>query len=506
MRKSLYYISLALCLAGCARHSMPPFSISGDWSLQNGTVHNEDITLDFAENGSLANAFNGEYELNFVTSQLKFNAYDSKCSEYLCDVVKQIPLEIDSINVILADQFLILTIDAANEWEPDYVRQADGMVMTVQANPVNTLIQPHDELWRNLIINKSKHQIIVVDRLIKNDKHYALVYVLQSDSKGSPFTRCIQYDITNPRNIQSVGTLIDGIMNISVNAFESDVKCLDYDDCIMKADACFMQGDYLGACNAFDKAFTIKEKIQDNHLYNSACAAAMAGLNDKAFERLNMRLHRDPDWYVEDPNRDNDLANIHSDERWQAYCDTIARRRDRIEANYDKPLMLRLRKIGRSDQDIRHVFLAAYNAQPRDQHLVDSLTVEMQKTDSINQKEICDILDTRGFVGKEAVGDACTVYWLIIQHAPMELQKKYFHVFVDAMERGDISKSQVAMMDDRIAMFERRPQKYGSQIVENEQGKRVIYQLLDPGKVDQWRKEMELNPLADYMKEMGVEQ
>ena len=88
----------------------------------------------------------------------------------------------------------------------------------------------------------------------------------------------------------------------------------------------------------------------------------------------------------------------------------------------------------------------------------------------------------------------------------MELQKKYFHVFVEAMERGDISKSQVAMMDDRIAMFERRPQKYGSQIVENEKGKRVIYQLLDPGKVDEWRKEMELNPLADYMKEMGVEQ
>ena len=272
---------MALCLAGCARHSMPPFSTSGDWSLQSSTVHNEDITLDFAENGSLANAFNGEYDLNFVTSQLKYNAYDSKCSKYLSDVVKQIPLEIDSINVILADQFLILTIDAANEWEPDYVRQADGMVMTVQAIPVNTLKQPHDELWRNLIINKSKHQIIVVDRLIRNDKHYALVYVLQSNSKGSPFTRTIQYDITNPRNIQSVGTLIDGMMNISVNALESNVKCLDYDGCIMKADACFMQGDYLGASNAFDKAFTIKEKIQDNHLYNSACAAAMAGLKTR---------------------------------------------------------------------------------------------------------------------------------------------------------------------------------------------------------------------------------
>ena len=506
MKKHLFFIPMALCLAGCASYTLPPFGTSGDWSLQNSTVHHKDITMDFAEIGSLANAFNGEYDLTFVTSQSKFNAYDAKCSRYLSEVVKQIPLEIDSINVILADQFLILTINAASKWEPDYIRQADGMVMTVEANPINTLIQPEDELWRNLIINKSKHQIIIVDRLIKDDRHYALVYVLQSDAKGSPVTRCIQYDITNPRNIQSVGTLTDGIMNISVKALESKVKPLSYDDCIMKADACFMQGDYVGASNAFDKAFTIKEKIQDNHLYNSACAAAMAGLNDKAFERLNMRLHRDPDWYVEDPNRDNDLVNIHSDKRWQTFCDTIARRRDRIEANYDKPLMARLRSIGRSDQDIRYEFLAAYNAQPRHQHLVDSLIIEMQKTDSINQKEICDILDTRGFVGKETVGDACAVYWLIIQHAPMELQKKYFQLFVDAMNRGDISKSQVAMMDDRIALFEQRPQKYGSQIVENEQGKRVIYQLLDPEKVDKWRKEMELNPLADYMKEMGVEQ
>ena len=61
-------------------------------------------------------------------------------------------------------------------------------------------------------------------------------------------------------------------------------------------------------------------------------------------------------------------------------------------------------------------------------------------------------------------------------------------------------------MDDRIAMFEGRPQKYGSQIVENEKGQRVIYNLLDPAKVDQWRSEMDLNPLSDYMKQMGVEQ
>ena len=495
-----------MSLASCARYRLPSFGTSSDWKLQGGTVSNKELNANFGGNGILANAGNGGYDLNFITSQAQFNAYDTKIARYITDAVKQIPLKINSINIVLADQFLILTTNPSNTWEPDYVRRADGSVLTVQANPLASLVQPHDELWRNLIIRQNKHQIIVVDRLIKNGTHYALVYILQSDSKSSPYSRVFQFDITNPRNLQSTGTLIDGLMQTSVNSLEGNVKAISYDDLIMQADACFMQGDFIGASNAFDNAFAMKESIQNHHLYNSACASALAGQNDKAFERLNMRLQRDPDWYVEDPNRDNDLVNLHSDSRWQAFCATIMARRERIEANYDKPLVTRLREIARRDQAVRYDFLNAYNAQPRNQALVDSLTFEMQRIDSINQTEICDILDTRGFVGKETVGDACSVYWLVIQHSPVELQKKYFPMFVEAMHRGEMAKSQVAMMDDRIAMFEGRPQKYGSQIVENEKGQRVIYNLLDPAKVDQWRSEMDLNPLSDYMKQMGVEQ
>lgn len=506
MRKFIYTFLVGLSLAGCARDRLPSFGTSNDWTLQGSTVYNHEMSADFGNNGMLANSGNGNYDLNFITSQQQFNAYDTKISKYIADVIQQIPLKINSIDVILADQFLILTTNPINAWEPDYVRRPDGAILTVQANPVGSLVQPHDELWRNLVINKNKHQIVVVDRFVKNGTHYAIVYILQSESKSSPFTRVVQFDITNPHNVQSTGTLIDGLMQISVNALEGNVKTLSYDDFIRLADDCFMQGDYIGASSAFDNAFAMEESIQNHHLYNSACAAALAGLNDKAFERLDMLLQTDPDWYVEDPNRDNDLVNLHSDARWHPYCDTIIARRERIEANFDKPLVTRLREIARSDQAIRYEFLNAYNAQPCNQALVDSLTNEMQRIDSINQNEICDILDSRGFVGKDVVGDACAVYWLVIQHSPLELQKKYFPMFVEAMHRGEMAKSQVAMMEDRIAMFEGRPQKYGSQIVENEKGQRVIYNLLDPTKVDQWRSEMDLNPLSDYIKQMGVEQ
>ena len=157
---------------------------------------------------------------------------------------------------------------------------------------------------------------------------------------------------------------------------------------------------------------------------------------------------------------------MHNDWRWQAYCDSITARRDRIEAHYDKPLRQRLIEIGRRDQDIRHAFMMAFNTQ--NQALIDSLTREMHAIDSINEMEICDILDTRGFVGRDQVGEACGVFWMVIQHAPLELEKKNFPKFVKAMKRGDIPKSHIAMMDDRIAMFEGRPQRYGTQYVEKE--------------------------------------
>lgn len=280
---------------------------------------------------------------------------------------------------------------------------------------------------------------------------------------------------------------------------------MSYNDYISQADQCFMQGDFKGASEAFSQAIThYKDQITGQHLYNGACAAALASQHEVAFERLNMRLQKEPDWYVDDPNRDNDLISLHNDPRWQTYCDTIVARRDKIEANYDKPLMNRLMEIGRRDQGIRQEWFYAMNAEPRNQTLVDSIFHEMVKVDSVNQIEICAILDSCGFVGSDKVGKACSTFWLIIQHAP-HLQKKYFPMFVEAMKRGDLHPSSIALMDDRIAVFEGRPQKYGTQIRQDADGKMVLEPLLDPDKVDQWRQEMDMEPLIDYLKRMGAE-
>ena len=109
------------------------------------------------------------------------------------------------------------------------------------------------------------------------------------------------------------------------------------------------------------------------------------------------------------------------------------------------------------------------------------------------------ILDSKGFVGKSVVGEACSAFWVVIQHSPLELQQKYLPIFQKAVKNGDLQPSSVAMMEDRINMFQGKPQKYGSQIRNGR-----VWMLLDESKVDQWRAQVGMEPLSEYLRKMGA--
>lgn len=493
----------ALALAGCSSGTVPPFASSSQWSLDGNVVSSvrRGMTINFGGTNPfpMTNLSNGEYALNYIVNDAQFQAYDSNCKKYIASAIHKLPFNVDSLELVLADQYVVFVSAASTKWMPDYVRQADGSELVVEAQPRRYAKQPEDEIWRNVITDNKQHRILVVDRIVKNGTPLGIMYIIQGANKKLPFSNTFHYDVTSPRNIQPVGEHMRFLLDITQAAHQSQVNRLTYSDYIHAADSCFMAGDYAGASKQFAMAFCTGEEIAGSHLYNAACAAALAGDHNSAFARLNARLSHDPNWYVDDPAADRDLASLHTDKRWHAYCDTIMARRDRIEAHFDKPLRARLQEIGGRDQEIRYEFLEAYRAPVCDQARIDSLTREMQIVDSINQVAICNILDKHGFVGSDKVGNACAVFWLVIQHAPVELQKKYFNLFEQAAHNGDISLEQVAMMDDRIAMHEGRPQRYGSQIVDGK-----LYRLLNPDKVDQWRKEMGMPPLDDYLKQMGA--
>lgn len=278
----------------------------------------------------------------------------------------------------------------------------------------------------------------------------------------------------------------------------------EYVELTTKADSLYMVGEYEASSETFGKALEMKDFIQPIHLYNGACAAALADDIETAFSRLYTKLEREKNWYSDNIANDDDLVSLHDDSRWHILIDSLNLRKHRIEANFDKPLRRRLQMIMKTDQEVRIAFLAAHNRQPHDSIAEAEALHEMQRVDKINQEQICKILDSRGLVGRDKVGNAVGTFWAVIQHSDVNTQKKYLPLFHEAAKKGDISKEGVAMMEDRINMFEGKPQRYGSQIEEDEHGNPRLYKLLDESKVDEWRSEMGMEPLKDYLRKMRI--
>lgn len=276
-----------------------------------------------------------------------------------------------------------------------------------------------------------------------------------------------------------------------------------YNTFIFKADSCYMKQNFELASMFFDKAFSLGVKPVDKHLYNGACAAALSGDESSAFNRLFERVRLYPQWYSDQINQDRDLQSLHTSPKWEILCDTLQARKTFIERNYDHALKERLDSIHYRDQTPRHVYLAALRAVPQDTLLIKTRLVEMQRNDSINQIEVFDILDSYGWPSSEIVGGSNFAIWEVIQHTSLEAIEKYLPLFHKAATDNELNKSFVAMMEDRCDMWRNRPQKYGTQLIQNEKGVKVPYTLLDSEKVDEWRTEMDLPPMQEYLKQMN---
>ena len=86
--KRLFYTCLAVCcLASCTKQPLPGFRHQNDlldsrWTLMGNTVANDRMQVNFGgvSTTPLTNASNGDYDLNFITSQAEFEACIPACA------------------------------------------------------------------------------------------------------------------------------------------------------------------------------------------------------------------------------------------------------------------------------------------------------------------------------------------------------------------------------------------------------------------------------------------
>jgi hypothetical protein len=131
---------------------------------------------------------------------------------------------------------------------------------------------------------------------------------------------------------------------------------------------------------------------------------------------------------------------------------------------------------------------------------------EMQAVHDANAEELKRLIKDLGgwpteeMVGKEAVEDA----WRIVQHAigHPDFQREGLKLLQTAAASGHAPAWQAAYLEDRICIFEGRPQIYGTQFDWNEDGQLAPQEIADPSRVDMRRAAAGLPPLAEASKKM----
>ena len=152
---------------------------------------------------------------------------------------------------------------------------------------------------------------------------------------------------------------------------------------------------------------------------------------------------------------------------------------------------------------IRAMSLTADEKQKR----VAALMEKQERLDKRNIRRLVQIINKYGWPGRSLVGkEGSLTAFLIIQHAELEDQKKYFPMLKEAVRRGEANQDYAALLEDRILMREGKKQIYGSQLHFNEVTKKLeLWPIEDEENVDARRTSVGLEPLAEYVKRFGLE-
>lgn len=137
---------------------------------------------------------------------------------------------------------------------------------------------------------------------------------------------------------------------------------------------------------------------------------------------------------------------------------------------------------------------------------LDSMKRIIKEKDSSNLVFITKLIDNQGWLTPQDIGfQGVQTLFLIIQHADLQTQKKYYPLILKAEKEGNMLSSNVALLEDRIAVREGRPQTYGSQgYYDSSKKKTFIYPLVDAQNLDQLRKSRGLGPMHEYKKDWDI--
>ncbi len=181
----------------------------------------------------------------------------------------------------------------------------------------------------------------------------------------------------------------------------------------------------------------------------------------------------------------------------------IADSQEKAKQSLDPSLVAILDTIYRDDQNIRRQIIK--NEYRHKIEAMKALLKTIREKDSLNVVKVKNILDERGWLGPDVIGEQRNkTLFLVIQHAELETQVKYLPMLKAAVKKGNAKAKSLALLEDRIAIAQGKPQIYGSQLKGNTIGEYYVSPIMDPEHVAKRRAAVGLGPLADYLRRWNI--
>ena len=278
-----------------------------------------------------------------------------------------------------------------------------------------------------------------------------------------------------------------------------------YTELIKEAWSLYKSKEYLQSAQKYNEAFIVLgNKGYLNDRYNAACSWALANEADSAFVQLFNIAEKQNYNNIEHITNDSDLNSLHRDSRWAELIKIVKKNKENIEgtgANHDKSLIAMLDTIFQDDQNYRLKMDSIRKKYGWDSEEYKEIWKIIHQKDSVNIIKIRKILDERGWLGVDIIGNQGNkTLFLVIQHSGKEIREQYLPMMREAVKNGNANAIDLAYLEDRTALDKGEKQIYGSQIMHYfEPNEYVIRPLIDPDNVDKRRAEIGLGTMQDLL-------
>lgn len=257
----------------------------------------------------------------------------------------------------------------------------------------------------------------------------------------------------------------------------------------------------------YDSAFIFSGgKARATDRYDAAFAWANCGNEEKAFDNLYKAIFDCKYSNVEQIVREGKLLKLSADRKLEDLINQVKINKAEKDQKLDKALVMELSGILNKDQEGRIKIDSITKHFGIDSREMKDLWKTIRYNDSTNLIKIRNLLDTKGWLSHENIGDeGSQAIFLVIQHADSATQEKYLPILREAVKKGYAASSQLALLEDRTRMNRGEKQLYGTQLVSDDKNSYKFYPIEDEINVNKRRVSLGLQAIEDYAKHFGIE-